>query len=191
MKQKTVTSRFVKGLLFTLPIALTFVILAWVFNATEAMFGGPIKSLLPLGWYFPGLGIVVACVFIYLIGLAIDGRVLTMVVTWMEKLLARVPLVSSVYQNIKEMVEFMSGGRDDQLSRVVLVTLQDNVQLIGFVTQQDADIESDDELHAVFLPMSYQMGGYLLYLPESRLKTLDMTPREAMQKVLTAEISQG
>jgi uncharacterized membrane protein len=37
--------------------------------------------------------------------------------------------------------------------------------------------------------MGYQIGGYTLYLPRSRLRPLDMGIEEAMRMVLTASVN--
>jgi uncharacterized membrane protein len=101
-----------------------------------------------------------------------------------------------VYRNIREMIDFISGGKDGELDRVVLVSFDKDVKLIGFVTNPSISLPLqsdglDEQLSAVYMPMSYQMGGYVLYLPESRLQTLNMSTQEAMQRVLTAEISKS
>jgi uncharacterized membrane protein len=41
----------------------------------------------------------------------------------------------------------------------------------------------------VYFPMSYQIGGYTLYMPRERLKPLDITVEEGMRLVLTGGIS--
>lgn len=182
---------FVKGLLFFAPIVLTVAILAWVFRTAESIFRGPLKLLVPDVLHFPGMGVLVTVCVIYLLGLAINGRVLNVVFSWTESILKKVPLVNVVYRNVKEMIDFISGSNEGDMERVVLATLTDGVKLIGFVTNPDARLptEQAQDLTAVYFPMSYQMGGYVLYLPESKLETLNMTTQEAMQRVLTAEIS--
>jgi uncharacterized membrane protein len=42
---------------------------------------------------------------------------------------------------------------------------------------------------AVYLPMSYQIGGYTLYLPGSSIEPLDMPVEDAMRLILTAGLS--
>jgi uncharacterized membrane protein len=39
---------------------------------------------------------------------------------------------------------------------------------------------------AVYLPMSYQVGGYTLFLPRSALTPIDMSREDAMRFILTA-----
>jgi uncharacterized membrane protein len=187
---------FLKGLAFSLPIALTLWLLFWGFRTLEGLLQKPMQWLLPQFVQFPGMGILLCVILIYLLGLAIHGRFLGFLFRWIDALLAKVPLFNTVYENIKELTEFLSGAKDDELERVVLVDMGNELSLIGFVTRQDTGItntgnESDEMLVSVFLPMSYQMGGYTLYLPESKLTTLDISKQEAMQRILTADISGG
>ena len=189
---KTKTSQiFIKGLLFTLPILLTITLVVWALRSIETFLSQPLQTLVPSPLHFPGMGILAAMVIIYLIGLAIHGRFLGFLFDWLQRLLRKLPLVSAVYHSIKEMIDFVSGEKDQELDRVVLVTLQNNIRLIGFVTRQNANISanSDQSLHAVYLPMSYQMGGYLVYVAEAQLETLNISKQQAMQRILTADIS--
>lgn len=181
---------FIKGLLFSLPILLTITIMIWLVQTAEAMLVQPVRMIAPGIPEFPGMGIVIALILIYLIGLAVHGRVLRTALMSLQTLFEKMPVVSVVYSNISEMIEFVSGEKDGDLERVVLVELDDGIQLVGFVTQSNSNVVSDDErTHcAVYLPMSYQMGGYLVYVAESKLTTLDITKKQAMQRVLTADI---
>ena len=47
---------------------------------------------------------------------------------------------------------------------------------------------SDDPV-AVYLPFSYQIGGYTLFLPRSCLRPIDMSFEAAMKLVLTGAVS--
>jgi uncharacterized membrane protein len=64
-------------------------------------------------------------------------------------------------------------------------------KLIGFVTTEHANtlgIGGGDDLVAVYLPMSYQIGGYTVYLPRSRVTETDLTVEQAMRIVLTGGV---
>ena len=63
--------------------------------------------------------------------------------------------------------------------------------LIGFVTQEHANtlgIGGGEDLVAVYLPMSYQIGGYTIYIPRSRLVETDLSVEQAMRIVLTGGV---
>jgi len=64
-------------------------------------------------------------------------------------------------------------------------------RLIGFVTQEHANtlgIGGGDDLVAVYLPMSYQIGGYTIYIPRSRLVETELSVEQAMRIVLTGGV---
>jgi uncharacterized membrane protein len=64
-------------------------------------------------------------------------------------------------------------------------------RLIGFITQEHANtlgIGGGDDLVAVYLPMSYQIGGYTVYLPRSKITETDLTVEQAMRIVLTGGV---
>ena len=49
-------------------------------------------------------------------------------------------------------------------------------------------IGGGEDLVAVYLPMSYQIGGYTIYLPRSRVIETDLTVEQAMRIVLTGGV---
>jgi len=76
------------------------------------------------------------------------------------------------------------------LDRVVTVDVGLG-RLIGFVTQEHANtlgIGGGDDLVAVYLPMSYQIGGYTVYLPRSKVTETELTVEQAMRIVLTGGV---
>jgi len=80
-----------------------------------------------------------------------------------------------------------TSGRKSELERVVLVEFGPG-RVMGFVTQEHATlpgIGTDEDLVAVYLPMSYQIGGYTVYLPKNRIEPTDLSVEAAMRIVLT------
>ena len=51
----------------------------------------------------------------------------------------------------------------------------------------DPAIEAEDRV-AVYLPMSYQIGGYTLFVPRSWVTPLDMSVESAVRNTLTGWI---
>ena len=91
----------------------------------------------------------------------------------------------SVLRDLTGLMKGGEGGRE--LERVVLVRFGP-ARVLGFVTQENANVPglgTDESLVAVYLPMSYQIGGYTLYLPRDRIQPTDLTVEAAMRIVLT------
>ncbi|HEY1078385.1 MAG TPA: DUF502 domain-containing protein, partial [Fontimonas sp.] len=80
-----------------------------------------------------------------------------------------------------------------RFSQVVMVQIPDMpMRLVGFVTiekLQAAGLSGGDDEVAVYLPMSYQIGGYTLLLPRRYLTPLNMSFEDAMRLVITAGLS--
>ena len=66
--------------------------------------------------------------------------------------------------------------------------------LVGFVTTESVEyLKLPEKLKgkvAVYLPMSYQIGGYTIYVSPDHLTPLDLSFEEAMRTVITAGVAQ-
>ena len=111
-----------------------------------------------------------------------------------EELLLRVPVVKTVYSAIRDMTRLVNTEKKKgDLDRVVTLDFGFG-KLIGFVTQEHANtlgIGGGDDLVAVYLPMSYQIGGYTVYLPRSRLTETELSVEQAMRIVLTGGVREN
>lgn len=185
---KTIANTFLKGLLFTLPVVFTFGLMYWLFLVAEELLHVPLALLLPEGWYLPGMGVASAIAIVFAVGVLVQAYIVGNVLRFFESGLERIPLVKTLYGGIKDLLHFFAGGSEGEMQKVVTITLDGNITMIGFVTNEDVTLGDQDELITVYLPLSYQIGGFLLYLPRSRCKPLDIPVQQAMQQVLTAHI---
>jgi uncharacterized membrane protein len=192
---RKIAGTFFTGLLAVLPILVTVALVMWLIGAAEAVLGGLLGFLLPRGLYLPGMGLLVAIVLIYLVGLGMKGLFVQQAFGWVESALNRIPLVKTVYGAVRDLTGFMSNKRERKFGQVVMVQMPNlPVRLVGFVTVDDlleAGIAGCDTngCVAVYLPMSYQIGGYTVMLPRQYLTPLDMSFEEAMRFVITAGMS--
>lgn len=185
---KAIAQTFLQGLLFSLPIIVTFALLFWLFRTAENLFRDILHLVLPPEWYFTGLGVICATVFIFLVGLLVRAYIIGYFLKLLDVLLGKIPLVRAIYTNAKDLLMFFGGNKDEAMSQVVAVEVAEGIQLIGFVTNSDVCLGDQNGLTAVYFPMSYQVGGYLAYVPRARCKPLDIPVQQAMQQVLTAHI---
>ena len=180
-----------RGLVAVLPVGLTLYLLWWLATATERLLHGVITLFIPESGYLPGMGIVAGLVIVLFVGLLVNAWVVRRLLAWQARAFERIPVVKTVYTAIRDFVQLLPGdGRRTQLKRVVVAELGGG-KLIGFVTREDtADFGAVmDGLVPVYFPMSYQIGGYTMYLPRSALTQLDMAAETAMRLVLTGGLS--
>lgn len=192
---------FLSGLVAVLPLAVTVWLIYWLGRLAESAFGGFARLLLPEGWYVPGFGILLAAIAIFAIGVFMQQVVFSRLVEFAEELLGRIPVVKTVYTAVRDTLDFITrASQRRDLKRVVLVELQDNTHVLGFVTDDEpadvlpeliknGDESGNDPLVSVYMPMSYMVGGYTVYLPSSRVKPVDISIEEAMRVALTAGVN--
>ena len=111
--------------------------------------------------------------------------------TLSEGILYRVPIIKTVYRAIRDLFEFFSPKKEG-FGKVVIVKFN-NKEIIGFITQEDPERLPESFRHPdsvlVYIPMSYMIGGYTLFLPRSCLTPLDIPFEQAMRLVLTGAVT--
>lgn len=194
MKRAVITKTFMTGFATVLPIVVTLYILYWLANISEAILGQFIRVFLPDHVYHPGMGLAAGILIVFIVGLLMNAWIVRKWFSWSEHLLYRTPIIKSVYGSIREFFDFFSHPRDEGFLEVVLVPFVDKkVWSLGFVTKTDMhDVLTDssqEELLAVYLPLSYQIGGITIVLPRSHVKPASISTEEAWRFVLTAGVA--
>jgi len=185
---------FLKGLAVVIPVTLTLAILWWIAAGAETLMGAVLKFTLPDGWYVPGMGLVSGLVLIALIGLLSHVLIFQKLFKLGDAIFHRLPLVKTIYTAIKDFIGYLNPDKDSGMNKVVMVQLPGQTfQLIGFVTREQFDdlpiSPTAEDPVAVYMPMSYQIGGYTLFLPRNCLTPLDIPFEQAMRLVLTGAVT--
>jgi uncharacterized membrane protein len=189
---------FLQGLAITLPITLTLALLYWFAAMAEDFLGGLIRHLFPGLQYWTGLGILAAIAIVFVLGILMDAWFARRLMRLFDALLDHIPLVKSVYGSLRDIAILLSNkDSKSRFKKVVAVRVAEQVRLIGLVTVEDfaaLSRSSSGPARAavgVYLPMSYQIGGFTVFVPESSLDPLDMSVEDAMRFTLTAGVSGG
>jgi uncharacterized membrane protein len=190
----TIRRIFLRGLLALLPLAVTVSLVVWLTRGMEFVFGFAVRQLIPDNWYVPGMGVLVGIGLIFVIGLLLEAWFIRKIWNWGESLFETMPLVRDIYGSLRRMVKYFGGEQQSGPSKAVTVAVGDPpVRLLGLVTLDDMrsappGLGGEDTV-AVYLPMSYQMGGFTVYVPRSRIAPVDMSAKEALQWAVTAGVS--
>ncbi len=186
---------FLKGLAAVLPVAITAALLYWIAVTLEQVLGAPLRWTLPAGWYKPGMGLAVGLVLVIVIGVLLQVWLARAVHRWMDRLLERLPLVKSIYGSVKDLMSFFVGGKKSQTQKTVIVRVGEGdrqMRLLGFVMRETFDDVpagvGEAGMVAVYLPMSYQIGGYTVIVRRDAVEPVDMTTEDALKFALTAGV---
>ena len=190
---KQIFNYFLQGLLITVPITVTFVVLiqgiVWIDNLI------PIHIPISIPGYpdfeIPGIGIFVLFVVVTVLGYFASTLVANPFFSMMEKLLGKTPLLKIIYTSVKDLVEAFVGEKK-RFTKPVLVTMsyQPVVQRIGFVTENDLSrLGIEANKMAVYLPFSYGFNGQLFIVEAINVKQLDVSGTEMMKFIISGGVT--
>lgn len=184
---------FLRGLLAFLPIFLTVYAVyffgAWLNRITTAA----LSTIWPDVAAIPGLGIGFGIVAVFLLGMLVSSRLTRWIYKLIEIPLQRAPMIRELYGAFKQLTTFVSPKRGERAGVVVSVAHPAlELAMIGLLMRDDlSDIGIDDAAAdhvAVYLPMSYQIGGFTVFVPRAWVSRVDMPVETALRETLTGWI---
>jgi len=184
---------FFAGLVVLLPIFGTLMIIKWLIGLSDRAL-----ALLPpvyqpealLGFHLPGIGILLALIVILTVGMLATNFFGRRLLVYFDAILARVPVIRSIYGAIKQLLEAVLGSRSSAFSKVVLIPFpQPGQWSIGFVTGSanlPGQRSQDSDMVAVFIPTTpIPTSGWLLFVAEAELQVLPMSVEDGMKMVVS------
>ena len=191
---------FFTGLLTLLPIWLVWIVFKFVFGLLSGL-SAPIvapgierivrSDPVMLGWLAaPWVQTAVALAatvgFIVLVGLMARRVVGQKLLAWLELLIARIPLVKTIYGSARQLLDLLQ-TRPDGTQRVVLIDFPNkDMKSVGFVTRILRDELTGAELAAVSVPTTPNpTSGYLEIVPVEQLTPTDWSVDQAMTFIIS------
>ncbi len=194
---KVIGKIFFTGVFTVVPVVATVYLVIWVVAAIEGFLGRQLKLLIPDELYHAGMGLLFALVLISAVGLLMRALFFRQLIKLGERALLGIPVIKIVYKSLKDFFGLFSGDQTGELLQVVSVQLPGSqMRLLGFITRSDFSdlppgVANAGDV-AVYLPMSYQVGGYTGMVPRASITPVTMARDEAMRFVLPAVLkSQG
>ncbi len=186
---------FIAGILVTGPLALTLY-LVWAFiHFIDDTVGGLLPRQYNPATYvpIPGLGLVVAVVGLTILGALTAGYVGRIFLRLSERIMARMPVVRSIYGAAKQIFETVLAKQSNTFREVVLAEWpRPGMWTIAFVTvQPEGDIRDHvgPDTVAIYVPTTPNpTSGYLMFVRRRDLLTLPMSVEEGVKFVLSGGI---
>lgn len=190
-------TNFLAGVLITAPIGITFylawLIIDWIDGRVTPMI--PIKyhpeTYLPFS--LPGLGVLIVFVVLTVVGALTTGMLGRWAVGLFEGIMARMPVIRSVYGALKQIIETILKQQSTAFRQVVLFEYpRRGSWALGFLTgstKGEVQNLTEDEVLNVFLPTTPNpTSGYLLFIPRNELVFLSMSVEEGIKMVVSGGI---
>lgn len=184
---------FLTGLVIAAPLVLTITItwwfIQWIDNIVAPFIPPPYRPDRFFSFWVPGFGVVVALVFITLLGFLTRNYVGSKLVTMGESVLGRMPVVRSLYRGLKQIFETVVSSQSKAFQTVGLIEYpRKGLWAIVFMAG-DAKGEVAHHLNetvAVFLPTTPNpTSGFLLFVKRSDIQILDMSLEDAAKLVIS------
>ena len=197
--QRRIRNIFITGLLITLPIALTYFILQFLFKNLDTLspvftkilidMGAPI----PEGYRIPALGLVITLLIVLAVGWFTTNFFGKQMINLGERLVGKIPFVRKIYKGSKQVVQSIAHADTTAFRKVVLIEFPRRGMLaIGFVTgsaRGEVQEYTREDVLNVFVPtMPNPTSGFLVFAPPEDLTEIDMSIEDGIKYVVSGGI---
>jgi len=140
------------------------------------------------------MGLIVAFIFIFLVGIIINNFLIQKFTALIDRIFARIPFFKTFYNSIGDLMGYFRPKEEGKKGKMVVVEI-DSMRFLAILTREDfSDIPEglgDDDRVTVFVPLSYQIGGFTTTVLRSKIKPIDFSVEQGMRFVVTAGILSG
>jgi len=177
---KKLTTYFLKGLAFLVPVVATIFVVYIVFVKIDKLFSFKI----------PGVGFIITIIAITAIGFIGTNFLARKFVHTVDNLFSRLPLIKMIYTSARDLTSAFVGDRKGFKPVVVTLLPGSNIQVIGFVTRENLDELGLSDSVAVYLPQSYNFAGNLIIAPKEQVRPLNADSSDIMKFIVSGGIAQ-
>ena len=183
-----IRATFIAGVLILVPVAITYVLLFWVFNSIDGLLQPIIEEITDR--HIPGLGFLVLLIIVYFLGLIWTKRLGRRTIRTLQLFLLKIPLIGAVYGPARKLIESFTGESTAGFKRVVVVEYpKQGTWMIGFLTGI-SNVVPGTTMGVIYLPTApTPNSGWVAMVPIQNIYDTTMTVREAMSMVLSGGIS--
>ena len=143
-----------------------------------------------LGYWIPGIGILITIAGIYLVGLLVTNFVGRKFISLGEKIVLNIPVAKSIYGSVKQIMETFSFKSEESGKKVVMVEYpKENVWSIGLVNGGIIHPDNKDKLYSVLIIAAINpTSGFFILVPQSKVVHLNISVEEAMKWIVSGGI---
>ena len=183
-----VRATLIAGVLILVPIAITYLLVMWVFNNIDGLLQPIIERITDR--HIPGLGFLVLLIIVYFLGLIWTKRLGRRTIRALQLFLLKVPLIGAIYGPARKLIESFTGESTAGFKRVVVVEYpKQGTWMIGFLTGI-SNVVPGTTMGVIYLPTApTPNSGWVAMVPIQNIYDTTMTVREAMSMVLSGGIS--
>lgn len=196
----TIRGVFVSGTAVTVPIFVTVAVMGFVLNFLSNVLSPFVQLLAFLGVASDGnvllaqtLTLVSIVVAVFLAGVATESNSTRRVAGNVEGMVEGIPGVGSVYSSFDRMSDVLLDSDSESFQEVKLLEFpHEGLYSLAFVTADLPDgVGEESDMQVLFVPLAPNpvMGGFMLCVPKSRVREVDMSVQQAFQALVTSGVA--
>lgn len=183
----------VAGLLIWVPLGVTFLVLRVLVGFMDRSLVLLPEAYRPenlVGFNIPGLGVILTLLLLLVTGLLAANLFGRKLLGGWESLLARIPLIRSVYSGAKQVAETMFSEGGQAFKKVLLIQYpRQGVWSLAFQTATDVgevQARTSHEVVCAFVPTTPNpTSGFIVMVPKNEVLELDMSVDAALRMIIS------
>ncbi len=184
---------FIAGIVVLVPIGITLYLTRFFISVSSKLIPNELNPNSYLPFAIPGLEILLAIIFITIIGSLSLSFIGKKILKIFNDILKRIPILRTIYSAIGQMTETLAPKKGSKKSVVLVEYPRKGSWAVGFATREnDGEIskKTNTNLINVFVPTTPNpTSGFLLMFPKDEVIYLDMTFEEASKFIVSAGTS--
>ena len=184
---------FITGIVVLIPIGITLYLTKFFISVSSKLIPYELNPNTYLPYAIPGLEILLAIIFITLVGSLSLSFIGKKILQFVNDLFKRIPILRTIYSAIGQMTESLAPKKGDRKSVVLIEYPRKGSWAVGFATKDnegEISKKTNQNLVNVFVPTTPNpTSGFLLMFPKDEIVYLDMTFEEASKFIVSAGTS--
>jgi len=180
---------FMQGLLYLVPITVTVWVIIFAFNYLDSLVK-PYETQY-LGFEIPGLGLLILALIIVFIGYLGSTIIFNPLISFIERMINRAPLIKDIYSAIKDLLSAFVGSKKKFKSPVLVTMNETGLKRIGFVTREKMDeMHIPEDYLVVYLPFSYGVMGTVIIVKKEMVEQIDQSSTDVMKFIVSGGVTE-
>ncbi|MDP3483059.1 MAG: DUF502 domain-containing protein [Sulfuricella sp.] len=183
---------FLTGLLIWVPLGITVWVLKLLIGSMDQSLLLLPERLRPESWLgmsLPGLGTILTIGVILLTGMLTTNIVGQRLIRFWEAVLARIPVVKSIYYSVKQVSDTLFSGKGEAFRKVLLVRYpHPEAWSLAFQTAVPRDVapELEGEYVGVFIPTTPSpVNGFYFFVRKSDTIEINISVDDALKYIVS------
>jgi len=179
---------FLSGILVVIPIVITIFVVKAIFTFLDELL---LPYLMPqLGYWVPGIGIIITFIGIYLVGILVTNFIGRKFVSLGERIVLNIPVAKTIYGSVKQIMETFSFKTEESGKKVVMVEYpKDNIWSIGLINGEISHPDSHEMMYNILVLAAINpTSGFFILVPQDKVVYLKISVEEAMKWIVSGGI---